>query len=105
MIFASWAYDGFLLDVHINSAEGDTSNYIKNGEWHLVKLQAERKVKRYSCCEEPYPEIIYELIIRRRPMYYAFNLVFPCLLITLVAFLGFFLPPGFKLQDFFYHLS
>jgi nicotinic acetylcholine receptor, invertebrate len=94
MIFASWTYDGFGLDIDVNTGEGDTTNYIKNGEWHLVNLLAMRNIKIYSCCEEPFPEIIYKLIIRRRPLFYIFNLVLPCLLITLVAFLGFYLPPG-----------
>ena len=93
MIFASWTYDGFFLSINVNSKEGDTTNYIKNGEWHLVRLVAERNIKKYSCCEEPYPEIVYRLTIRRRPLFYVFNMVFPCLLITLVAFLGFYLPP------------
>jgi hypothetical protein len=94
MVFASWTFDGFFLDINVNSREGDLTNYIKNGEWHLVKLMATKNLKIYSCCEEPYPEIFYRLIIRRRPLYYVFNMVFPCLLITLVAFLGFYLPPG-----------
>jgi hypothetical protein len=94
MVFASWTFDGFFLDININTGEGDTTNYIKNGEWHLVKILAIKHLKMYSCCEEPYPELQYKFIIRRRPLYYVFNLVFPCLLITMVAFLGFYLPPG-----------
>jgi hypothetical protein len=94
LIFASWTFDGYFLDINVNSGEGDTTNYIKNGEWHLERLLAIKNLKKYSCCEEPYPEIIYRLVIRRRPLYYLFNMVFPCLLITFVAFLGFFLPPG-----------
>lgn len=94
MTFASWTFDGFLIDIIINSQEGDITNYIKNGEWHLVNFTAIKVLKTYSCCEEPYPEVIYRLVIRRRPLYYVFNMVFPCLLITMVAFLGFFLPPS-----------
>jgi hypothetical protein len=93
MIFASWSFDGFSLDININTGEGDVTNYIKNGEWHLVKLIATKYLRIYSCCEEPFPEVYYKLVIRRRPLYYVFNMVFPCLLITLVAFLGFYLPP------------
>jgi len=81
------------LNLDVNSKEGDSTNFIKNGEWHLVNLSATRKLKKYSCCEELYPEVIYTLVLRRRPLYYVFNMVFPCLLITLVAFLGFYLPP------------
>ena len=59
-----------------------------------MKLNVERKSTIYSCCLEPYPEIYYQMVLRRRPLFYVFNMVFPCLLITLVAFLGFNLPPG-----------
>lgn len=54
----------------------------------------ERKTTIYSCCSEGYAEINYNMILRRRPLFYVFNMIFPCLLITLVAFLGFYLPPG-----------
>ena len=59
-----------------------------------INLTVERKSTVYSCCTEPYPEIYYKLVLRRKPLFYVFNMVFPCLLITLVAFLGFNLPPG-----------
>ena len=94
LVFASWTYDGNLIGLNINSGEGDVTNFIKNGEWNLIDLNAVKVDKIYSCCDEPYPEIIYNFLIRRRPLYYVFNMVFPCLLITLVAFLGFYLPPG-----------
>ena len=70
------------------------TNFIKNGEWNLIDLNAMLVLKKYSCCDESYPEVHYNFLIRRRPLYYVFNMVFPCLLITLVAFLGFYLPPG-----------
>lgn len=67
---------------------------MNNGEWSLIRLNVTRKLAVYSCCDEPFPEIFYSLVIRRRPLFYVFNMVFPCLLITLVAFLAFYLPPG-----------
>ena len=36
----------------------------------------------YSCCEEPYPDITYTIRMRRRPMFYVFNLILPCVLIN-----------------------
>ena len=55
MIFASWTFHGYLLDLTITSHDGDLTNYVKNGEWELVKLIVERKTTVYSCCPEPYP--------------------------------------------------
>jgi hypothetical protein len=62
--------DGYFLDLSLNTNEGDLTNFIKNGEWHLVELSATKYLRNYSCCEYPYPEIYYKLRIRRRPLYY-----------------------------------
>ncbi|CAG5131903.1 unnamed protein product, partial [Candidula unifasciata] len=92
MQFASWSYDGLQLNLTINSDRGDTSNYIQNSEWELINLLVERNVQYFSCCEEPYPDITFYIIIRRRPLFYIFNMILPCILITLVALLGFYIP-------------
>ncbi|CAG5134979.1 unnamed protein product, partial [Candidula unifasciata] len=73
--FASWTYDNNGLNlVTYGGPEGDVSNYKNSTEWELVV--------KFSCCEVPY----------RRPLFYVFNMVFPCILITLVALLGFYMP-------------
>ncbi|XP_045170379.1 neuronal acetylcholine receptor subunit alpha-10-like [Mercenaria mercenaria] len=92
MQFASWTYDGFQVNLVITTNEGDISNYIPNSEWDLIKLYVERNVVYYSCCVEPYPDITYSIYIKRRPLFYIFNMFLPCILITLVALLGFYIP-------------
>ena len=72
--------------------DGDTSNYIENSEWTLVKLHAQRNVEYYSCCAEPYPDVTYTIQMKRKPLFYVFNMILPCFLITLVALLGFYIP-------------
>ena len=47
----------------------------------------------YNCCPEPYIDITFSIIIRRRTLYYFFNLIVPCVLIASMALLGFALPP------------
>lgn len=47
----------------------------------------------YSCCPEPYVDITFTIQIRRRTLYYFFNLIVPCVLISSMALLGFTLPP------------
>ena len=34
--FGSWTYNGFQLDLELERDKFDTSNYIANGEWHLI---------------------------------------------------------------------
>lgn len=92
MQFASWTYDGYQINLVITTTIGDLSNYIPNSEWDLMKLYAKHNIVYYSCCEEPYPDITFYIHIKRRPLFYIFNMFLPCILITLVALLGFYIP-------------
>ncbi|XP_069952643.1 neuronal acetylcholine receptor subunit alpha-10-like [Cherax quadricarinatus] len=92
MKFASWTYDGFQVNLVIQTEEGDLSNYVTNGEWDLIDMIVERNVVFYSCCEAPYPDITYHIILRRRPLFYVFNLILPCVLITGIALMSFYMP-------------
>jgi hypothetical protein len=62
--------------------DGDVTNYQPNGEFDLVSFDAVRHVEFYSCCPEPYPDITYVIQLRRRPMFYVYNLILPCILIN-----------------------
>lgn len=104
MTFASWTYDGFHINLILNTLEGDISNYIPNSEWHLHKLYVDRKVVYYSCCAEPYPDITFYIHILRRPLFYVFNMVMPCIMITLVALLGFYIPSDSGNEAYTYSL-
>ncbi|ODM94120.1 Neuronal acetylcholine receptor subunit alpha-10 [Orchesella cincta] len=92
MKFASWTYDGYQLNLVIQTEDGDLSNYVTNGEWSLIAMRVKRNVITYSCCEEPYPDITYSIVLRRRPLFYVFNLILPCVLISGLALLSFYMP-------------
>jgi hypothetical protein len=59
----------------------------------LLGLPAKRNVVQYECCPELYIDITFTIHIRRRTLYYGFNLIIPCVLISTMAFLTFTLPP------------
>lgn len=91
MKFSSWTYDGLQVNL-LNEPEGDLTNYVPNGEWDLIQLVVERNVVFYSCCKEPYPDVTFHIILRRRPLFYVFNLILPCVLITGIALMSFYMP-------------
>ncbi|XP_014226284.1 neuronal acetylcholine receptor subunit alpha-7 isoform X2 [Trichogramma pretiosum] len=94
MKFGSWTYDGNQLDLVLNSKEGgDLSDFIMNGEWYLIGMPGKKNTIIYQCCPEPYVDITFTIQIRRRTLYYFFNLIVPCVLISSMALLGFTLPP------------
>lgn len=56
-------------------------------------VPGKRTMQYYPCCPEPYVDITFTIEIRRRTLYYFFNLIVPCVLIASMAVLGFTLPP------------
>lgn len=56
-------------------------------------VPGDRHEVHYECCPEPYVDITFTIHIRRRTLYYFFNLIVPCVLISSMALLGFTLPP------------
>ena len=46
----------------------------------------------YTCCAEPYVDVTYTLILRRRALYYWCTIILPCILISSMALLSFALP-------------
>ena len=57
-------FDVFQVDViHMYAEPGnqtvaygmDLSEYYLNVEWDILRVPAERHVKKYPCCPEPYP--------------------------------------------------
>ncbi|XP_075934825.1 neuronal acetylcholine receptor subunit alpha-7a [Anarhichas minor] len=88
--FGSWTYGGWSLDLKM--LEADITGYIANGEWDLVEVVGRRNERSYECCEEPYPDITFTLVMRRRTLFYGLNLLIPCVLISTLALLVFLLP-------------
>ena len=59
----------------------------------FIGVPAKRNVVQYDCCPEQYIDITFTIHIRRRTLYYGFNLIIPCVLISSMALLAFTLPP------------
>ncbi|XP_023129721.2 neuronal acetylcholine receptor subunit alpha-7 [Amphiprion ocellaris] len=88
--FGSWTYGGWSLDLQM--IEVDVTGYIANGEWDLVEVPGRRNERFYDCCKEPYPDVTFTVVMRRRTLYYGLNLLIPCVLISTLALLVFLLP-------------
>jgi len=92
--FGSWTYSGWKLDLALQSEDGgDLSGFMPNGEWKMLGMPGARSSIVYTTGPEPYVDITFTIKIRRRTLYYFFNLIVPCVLISSMALLGFTLPP------------
>ncbi|KAH7931858.1 hypothetical protein HPB49_025824 [Dermacentor silvarum] len=101
MKFGSWTYDGYTVDLK-HKHQRDDSNDIAVGidlsefylsvEWDIMAVPARRKEKFYSCCEEPFPDITFNITLRRKTLFYTVNLIIPCVAISFLSVLVFYLP-------------
>ena len=92
MVFGSWTYTSSSLNLKLARKEVDLSSYIVSGEWDLVSAEAVRNVVKYTCCPDPFIDITYHLLLRRRVLFYLNNLLFPCVALAILTVFAFFLP-------------
>ncbi|CAL1684545.1 unnamed protein product [Lasius platythorax] len=101
MKFGSWTYDGFQVDLrHIDEAKGsnvvnvgvDLSEFYTSVEWDILEVPAVRNEKFYTCCDEPYLDITFNITMRRKTLFYTVNLIIPCMGISFLTVLVFYLP-------------
>uniref|UniRef100_H3A283 Cholinergic receptor nicotinic alpha 2 subunit n=2 Tax=Latimeria chalumnae TaxID=7897 RepID=H3A283_LATCH len=94
MKFGSWTYDRAKIDLQSIDKNVDLRDYWESGEWAIVHAVGTYNTKKYDCCFEIYSDITYSFIIRRLPLFYTINLIIPCLLISCLTVLVFYLPSG-----------
>lgn len=93
--FGSWTFNGFKLDLDFYGEKpgADLSTFTLNGEWDLLSADATRNVVYYGCCVEPYPDLTFEIKIKRRTLFYVNNLIMPCIVLALLTATAFLFPP------------
>lgn len=72
----------------------------ENGEWAIDFCPG--VIRRHNGSSPDGPrdvDIIYTLIIRRKPLFYVINIIVPCVLISGLVLLAYFLPAQGKLSS------
>ncbi|XP_056463155.1 neuronal acetylcholine receptor subunit alpha-3 isoform X2 [Gadus chalcogrammus] len=92
MKFGSWTYDKAKIDLVLIGSTINLKDFWESGEWTIIDAPGYKHDIKYNCCEEIYPDITYSLYIRRLPLFYTVNMIIPCLLISFLTVLVFYLP-------------
>ncbi|MBN3303040.1 ACHB protein, partial [Amia calva] len=96
MVFRSYTYDASEIDLQRSVDKNGNEikevliddSFSENGEWLII-----HKLSRKNVGSDLYEDITFYLIIERKPLFYVFNIVIPCILITVIAIFNFYLPP------------
>ncbi|XP_071658505.1 neuronal acetylcholine receptor subunit beta-3 isoform X4 [Patagioenas fasciata] len=90
MKFGSWTYDGNMVDLILVDENVDRKDFFDNGEWEILNakgMKGNRKDGLYS-----YPFVTYSFVLRRLPLFYTLFLIIPCLGLSFLTVLVFYLP-------------
>ncbi|XP_041961615.1 neuronal acetylcholine receptor subunit beta-2 [Alosa sapidissima] len=89
LTFRSWTYDRSEVDLVLRTDVASMDDFTPSGEWDIIALPGRRNENPQDA---NYVDITYDFIIRRKPLFYTINLIIPCVLITSLAILVFYLP-------------
>ncbi|XP_061669743.1 neuronal acetylcholine receptor subunit beta-4 isoform X2 [Syngnathoides biaculeatus] len=87
--FRSWTYDHTEIDLILKTEGASIDDFTPSGEWDILALPGRRTV---NPLDPTYVDLTYDFIIKRKPLFYTINLIIPCVLITSLAILVFYLP-------------
>ncbi|XP_072030668.1 neuronal acetylcholine receptor subunit beta-4-like [Amphiura filiformis] len=94
MQFASWGLTGAEINIFPEETPDATQDkYLHNGVWDMVSGKVQKGTKKYICCPEPYYELNYRLIFKRQYEFYVLYLILPCVFLSSLSLMVFYLPP------------
>jgi nicotinic acetylcholine receptor len=84
--------DGVSVKLYTVEMGIDMSDYYQSVEWDILSIPAQKNIKFYDCCKEPFYDIYFNITIRRKTLFYTVNLIIPCVNISFLSVLVFYLP-------------
>ncbi|CAK6442680.1 unnamed protein product [Pipistrellus nathusii] len=90
MKFGSWTYDGTMVDLVLINEHVDRKDFFDNGEWEILNAKGRKGHRRDGVYA--YPFITYSFVLRRLPLFYTLFLIIPCLGLSFLTVLVFYLP-------------
>uniref|UniRef100_A0A4W3GI92 5-hydroxytryptamine receptor 3A n=1 Tax=Callorhinchus milii TaxID=7868 RepID=A0A4W3GI92_CALMI len=98
LTFTSWLHH--IQDINISLWRSpelvmyDRSVFMNQGEWELLYVGSKYSIFNLGNKEsDGYSEMRFFLVIRRRPLFYAVNLLLPSIFLMVMDIIGFYLPP------------
>lgn len=111
MKFGTWTYDSSKVNLNFyrDINQFDLRSYVKSNEWTILENYAKRNTEKYGklkmisskgnssrrssdCCPEIYVDLKFYIILERRGGFYNYILILPCVLLSCLTCILFWLP-------------
>ncbi|XP_028987446.1 acetylcholine receptor subunit gamma [Betta splendens] len=101
MVFRSQTYSANEIEMVLKEEDNQTMEWVfiepqaftENGEWVIRHRPAKKVINaQHSKDELDYQEVIFFLVIQRKPLFYIINIIVPCVLFSSLSLLVYFLP-------------
>ncbi|XP_034744748.1 acetylcholine receptor subunit gamma [Etheostoma cragini] len=101
MVFRSQTYSANEIKLVLKEEDNHTLEWVdidpeaftENGEWAIKHRPAKTVINtQYTKDELEYQEVVFFLIIQRKPLFYVINIIAPCVLFSSLGLLVYFLP-------------
>uniref|UniRef100_A0A671WMX8 Cholinergic receptor, nicotinic, gamma n=1 Tax=Sparus aurata TaxID=8175 RepID=A0A671WMX8_SPAAU len=101
MVFRSQTYSANEIELVLSQEDNHTLEWVdidpeaftENGEWVIRHRPAKRVINTQHMKDElGYQELVFFLIIERKPLFYIINIIAPCVLFSSLCLLVFYLP-------------
>uniref|UniRef100_H3C0J7 Cholinergic receptor, nicotinic, gamma n=1 Tax=Tetraodon nigroviridis TaxID=99883 RepID=H3C0J7_TETNG len=101
MVFRSQTYSANEINMVLKVEDNHTLEWVdidpeaftENGEWAIKHRPAKKVINRqYTKDDQEYQEVIFFLIIQRKPLFYIINIIVPCVLFSSLCLLVYYLP-------------
>ena len=93
LTFTSWTHDQSEIDIKADTRPIITGHYVNSSQWDLIDIKREVRSTFYACCRNPFVDIKFTMQLHRKPLYYIYNIVVPCIIQILIILFTFYIPP------------
>ena len=90
----NWSYTSDAVDLYNMTADVHLQEFSSHGEYSLGHTVAEKSYFTEDLYPgKLFPRVKFIMHLRRKPEYYTFNIILPCIFCMIIALMAFWLPP------------
>ena len=89
----SWIYNNEWIDYKSSQDSIDMTEYIHNSEWELGYFNFQKVPYSLAMNGKSQSDLTFEVHLRRQTFFYIFNIIVPCIMLSILTLLTFWLPP------------